>query len=426
MKSIPETIEAIPIYTKVSGGTIQDEVVGYCKDMEILYPQFFVPIFLSSFACHIANLRNKVLPEDRQVYPNRATFPIFYEHGRAKDLRLHILFVSPPGFMKTFTIEGFLHNEYGFIANCGFPTRFENIVTEAGLVGSAYHTNQGIVIQEGLASKYKNAIIGFEEISSIMKQRTAEYNINLINALLPILDTGKVHKKLVNCEIGYQTYITVWGGNQPEMVNNISGMMRRFLILLYVPDSGDIRKFTESKMKGINVKPKWEVMEIIRNVIKEFYLSIPLQYVYFSDEVNRKLTELKVPHFDWDIFKKFIFGYNLINNYDWWGGEHELTDHIYVSFLPGGQLEKILELLVRMRYQAIMGDTWKDMLALFNKNYEYTLTEFRETLCKVCHLPWRRISDIIKDLKIKGYIRIEKRHKGDSTKPISIVNISRG
>jgi len=65
--------------------TLFDEGLKILSRRKIVFAERFIPYFFMSYGSHIFNLMNK----RRRIY---------YEHSRIPDMRLHLLFVAPPGF----------------------------------------------------------------------------------------------------------------------------------------------------------------------------------------------------------------------------------------------------------------------------------------------------------------------------------------
>jgi len=65
---------------------------NYLKNLEVAYVDRFIPYFLCSALAHEFNKYN-------------TNYEIWLSHGKVVNSRLHVLFVAPPGFMKTFASE---------------------------------------------------------------------------------------------------------------------------------------------------------------------------------------------------------------------------------------------------------------------------------------------------------------------------------
>jgi len=190
------------------------------KYRKIGFVNEFAPFFIASTGCHLFNLRNK---KDN----------IHLESGLMKDKRLHVMFVAPPGFSKSFWIKQFLKGDTCLYANTSLKKGFQGLMTEAGWVGTIkFITNaEGETESKefrGAAWRYRDGIIGIEEFS-VLSDYFEGRSGALDNAILTSLDDGSCYKSLAAGEMKYETNVSVFGGTQPTRFNLSSGLGRRFL-----------------------------------------------------------------------------------------------------------------------------------------------------------------------------------------------------
>ena len=79
------------------------------EDARIVLADKFAPLFIASSCCHVINLQNQV--EE-----------FYYEGSRLGNLRVHVFFVSPPGYMKTLMLRLFLGGQYSLMG-CATVTK---------------------------------------------------------------------------------------------------------------------------------------------------------------------------------------------------------------------------------------------------------------------------------------------------------------
>lgn len=94
-------------------GDVIDQVNQYFNNHLITLMENYTPIYMSSVACHIFNLENI----KREIY---------MESGKRPNMRNHIFFIAPPGFMKTYSMELFLMGKTSIFGNSSLPIAFEN------------------------------------------------------------------------------------------------------------------------------------------------------------------------------------------------------------------------------------------------------------------------------------------------------------
>ena len=100
------------------------EIVEELERRGVAYARDFAPFYISSMATHHLNLIN-----------NKKGF--YTEAGLPINLRQHILFVTIPGFGKSFLLRQFMENQaYSIMKGTSIQCAFESWMSEAGMVGS--------------------------------------------------------------------------------------------------------------------------------------------------------------------------------------------------------------------------------------------------------------------------------------------------
>jgi len=83
----------------------------------------YAPYYVCSYAMHAFNLMN----QGRKVY---------WESKRLPNLRLHIVFVAPPGGMKSYFLSQMGGDDYSIFNNVNYTMNMKSNMNEATFVGS--------------------------------------------------------------------------------------------------------------------------------------------------------------------------------------------------------------------------------------------------------------------------------------------------
>jgi len=279
---------------------IYELMLNYMESRQIAYVREFCPYFLAAAGAHIINLENR----------KRA---FYTEHGRVPDLRLHIIFVAPPGWAKSFFLKTFLQKEVGLMYDAGFPTTFEGYMTEAAWVGTKKFTPGAGQAQEveGMASEMRNGIVGVEEFSAISRALGQEHSAGLDAAILNTLDGGDVVKRLAAGPIKYHTDVTLLAATQQTRFDLTSGLGRRLFFIIWNPNDQDIQNMIEAYWRGENVKPSLMDITYIRQRMKALKARVGnVQAIKFMPSVRKNLEGLM--HFEIPLFKRFALGYTVM------------------------------------------------------------------------------------------------------------------
>ena len=86
--------------------------------------------FISSIAAHHFNQANR-------------SYNIYTRSGRTVNTRIHIAFVAPPGFSKTYYLEQFLESKNSILGVKPIKTVFQQRMTEASAFGTITRDQNG-------------------------------------------------------------------------------------------------------------------------------------------------------------------------------------------------------------------------------------------------------------------------------------------
>ena len=253
--------------------SLYDMILEELKARNVYKYETFGPFYICSFACHVFNLHNR----REEVY---------FEAREVPSLRMHILFVAPPGWSKSFYMKQFLQGKYAIFRGTGLNYGFESTLTEAGFVGTIRYEMGEILIIDGAAKIYSDGIIGIDEFSAITKALQQQHSTLLDTQLLAALDHGLVCKRLGAGKIEYETQLTLWAGIQPMRFDLTSGMGRRFIYLAFFPTKDEADTLLQSWWKSKNVRPDVRHLEKIRHRIRQFMKDIrQVRQLDFTDKV---------------------------------------------------------------------------------------------------------------------------------------------
>ena len=264
------------------------------------YVRDFAPFYICSAGAHIFNLMNK----RRYVY---------VEAGRVVDTRVHILFVAPPGFSKTYWLEQFLRGEQAIFYNSGIDIGFEGTLTEAGFVGTVRFVDHEPITVPGAALIYSKAILGIEEFSGLTEIMKQQYARTLDVALLGALDSGYCYKRLAAGELKYQTNVTLQTGVQPARYDLTSGLGRRFFFLQFIPTMKDFQrlKIARRKAKGKRYNPIRT--DRIRRGVRQLIQKLEqIDDITFDEVVFRLFDDLGMVHYEEPLFERLLIGYTVM------------------------------------------------------------------------------------------------------------------
>jgi len=279
--------------------TIFQEALKLLRLRGVEFVDKFMPPLLSSFACHLLNLKNR-----NQKF--------FYENDRIPDLRMHVMIVSPPGFGRSFAIKQLMDPEYGLL-NAGIvPMLFQGYTTEAGMIGSNERIGGQVTKIKGLFEEYWNGILGFEEFFAITQAMEQKHSLAMEPALNQALLDGDVRKRLRSGAIEYHTDVTIWGGTQITRFKVGGGLLRRFLLVNWVPSRREEKVMQRAIWKGSNLKLDPSKLQQFKSELINFDSELDkIRRIEFSDDLKNELAGRV--HYLQKNYRKLAIGYNLLS-----------------------------------------------------------------------------------------------------------------
>ena len=131
--------------------------------------------------------------------------------------------------------------------------------------------------------------------------------------MLTALDSGMIRKRLAAGKIEYQTNFTLWTGVQPARYQLSSGLARRFLFLLFIPNFKDIQAFKVNRRLAKNVKTNTLGLQKIKTHINHRFDDIQkMKKITFSQDFFAYLDKKNIIHYEEPLYERIALGYWLM------------------------------------------------------------------------------------------------------------------
>lgn len=279
--------------------SLMDLVMGEMQSRNAYLYETYVPFFVCSYASHAFNLVN----QRKQIY---------WEGKRLPSMRLHLMFVAPPGYMKSYYMNHMGEPDYGIFNGSKIQMGFKQSMSEAGLIGTIRVFEEVPYETDGVAKTYKDGILMVDEFSAITNAFKISYNNQMDSQLLALLDHGRVNKDLAGGSIEYQSNMTLWGGVQPARYDFTSGMGRRMCFMLFLPTRFDNDNLLDIMNTTRNLRSDPAAMHGIWSRIDTWVDSLEqIQTVEFDSSVLRLYKRLGLNSFESPLFDRLLLGYHL-------------------------------------------------------------------------------------------------------------------
>jgi hypothetical protein len=313
----------------MTSSSFYDVVLDELRRRKVAFVEQFIPYYLFSFGTHLFNLFN-------------AKARIYHAHGAVPDFRLHIMFVAPPGFSKSFFIKHLLHPDHGCLSNAGVPTSFEDYMTQSGFTGTFDRDSKGnIVERKGMLEEMAEGVVGMEEFSALTAAMKQQHSLGLDSAVLEALDSGIVRKRMGVGTKNVTTYVTLWAGTQSTRFELTSGLGRRFFYLVWVPTKDERNKLKDAVHEGRNVELDPANLAFVRSKIRALQEKVnKIRSVEICKDIDAFLKPRV--HYEEILLERMAVGYTIAReNFD---------THLQVS------LDPVLKILMTRALQ------WRDRL----------------------------------------------------------------
>jgi len=273
----------------------------------------------------------------------------------------------------------------------------QQIMTEASFTGTVRNVGGSIEEKPGIAKREKESIIGVGEFDAVSKSMDTSHSGNLDNAMLEALDQGHVQKNLSMGELNYRTYLTNWSGTQPTRFNLSQGLGRRFMFMLFIPDSDDIKEFKQKRREGRTSTPNRKRLDrITEGLIDLKEKMVNIEFVEFTDEFYQVLDEHMLMHFEEPLFERLAVGYHLMrDNFD---------DTVIVGV--DDELARLIQQGVEWRNGIARGPHLQQLIQLVKDNEDNTMSlmDARLRLSQFGMSPTES-AEIVNECKKLGYIK---------------------
>lgn len=272
-------------------------------DREAYKRELYAPFFICSYAVHAFNLMN----QRREVY---------FAGKQLPNMRCHILFVAPPGYMKTWYLQTMAADPNAIFYGTDVQIASEQSMTEAGFVGTIVTAN-GVsgIPNPGAAELNKDGLLLIDEFKAISDALKNQMNSQMETQLLAALDHGKVFKRLGSGAIAYQTNLTMWAGIQPGSYDLSSGIGRRLIFLVFLPTEADNIALMDIMHRAQNMRPDKQKMQILWDRINDQTRNMEeIKRIEFDDSVLKFYHELGIYSYESSYFNRLILGYHLMKH----------------------------------------------------------------------------------------------------------------
>ena len=274
---------------------IYDDIMKELEGRSCYMANVYAPYYIISYACHKFNIMNN----DRKIY---------YKNMNIPNTRMHLNFVSPPGYMKTHYLTHMGGSPTSIFHDVGTSMIHRQSVNEASFIGTTSMGDR----REGIAERFQHSVIMVDEFSGITQALKSQYNNQFESQLLAILDHGHVYKDMANGAFSYTTRLTLWTGIQPTRLDISSGLGRRFIYMLYIPTPHDNKLLLDIQSQTRNLAPNMRELNQLWAKIKTFNDDIEkIKSLTFDSSIDELYHKLHLYNFEAGYFDSIVIGYNL-------------------------------------------------------------------------------------------------------------------
>lgn len=302
--------------------SLYNDVMEEMRLREVYKADVYAPFYISSFALHNFNLMN----QKRKVYWVGKDIP---------NTRLHVLFNSPAGYMKSYFIKQMAGSEYGIFRGSNVKIGFEQEMTSPAFTGTSTSFNGFKTRSIGAAEEYQDGLMLIDEFRGLTEALSTEGNGQFESQLLSALDSGRIIKRLANDRFEFTTHLTLWTGVQPAKFDISSGLGRRLCYLLFIPTRKDNEMLINSMEKAqgmkadlLEMKKLWYKEQTFINSLNE------IETVTFAPEIWTEYKKMKIFSYEATFFNNLLLGLHLARD----GAEK----HVVVN-LKDAEVKKVLE-----------------------------------------------------------------------------------
>jgi len=381
--------------------TLLDNVLKYFEECKIALSDKFVPYYVISACNHIANLENQ-----------KREFAI--DGGRVVNLRLHVFFVAPPGFMKSLLLSKMLDGPFSVFGATALQVGMEGAMTEAGYVGTFKAVEGQPIPVYGAAYEHQESILGIDEFASLTNSMKMEHSINLDTAMLTSLDSGYLIKRLALGKLKYVTQLTLWTGSQPSRFDLSGGLGRRLMFVCFIPSQKEEDMIRLARRAGKNVNAPMGRLSYIRDDVKEIMTKLKgVRKIIYDKSVYSMLDEISVPHYEEELYERICLGYNIATQ--------DFNDVIIVK--TDRRLRGYVKQANEWRMEIKRGTEFSQAMVVLREMTHCSVTDVKRRFANL-GWSWQKSSEIIQNLCRQKVIEIRKEKKAGGGRPKEIIIVN--
>lgn len=280
--------------------SVYDQIMAEMESRLAFKCETYAPQYICSYAVHAFNLMN----QKQEIYFAGKMLP---------NMRVHLLFISPSGFMKTFYQDNMAVDKYGIFHNTVISISSEQEMTSAGFTGTIATVDGLSQPKPGAAELNMDSIMVIDEFKGVTEALKNQMNGQMETQLLAALDHGNVFKRLAGGAVSYTTHLTLWTGVQPGSYDLSSGLGRRLAVMNFVPTKDDNLAIMEIMHKTRGMKPDHDAMRELReNIDMAVHSMKGIEKIEFDDSILKLYRELDMYSFETTYFDRMILGYYLM------------------------------------------------------------------------------------------------------------------
>lgn len=274
---------------------IQEEL----KSRQVYKYETYSPFFIASWAQHQFNLINN----KRKIY---------WINGLLPNDRLHILFISPAGFMKTYYLRTMAGDDLSIFRGCGTHIGFEQQMTPQSFTGSASLANGSKIKWDGIGKDYESGIMMVDEFKGLISMLQGKDSGEFEAMFLSALNTGRIVKRLVIDRDEYITHFTMWTGIQPCNFSTGSGSGRRLTYLMFTPTEKDNEALRNIRFNSRGRQPDRYKTHALWNKEKAFINDLNnIKEIVFDPDIKKYYEKAGHFHYEAEFYDSLILGTTL-------------------------------------------------------------------------------------------------------------------
>ena len=276
--------------------SVYDMIMDELRSREAYKCEMYAPYYICSYAIHAFNLMN----QKREIY---------FVGKQLPNMRLHLLFISPSGYMKTYYGDNMCRDPNAIFFKTKITMGALQSTTEAGFVGTIASVNGLAIRNPGAAEVNKDGILFIDEFKGITEALKNQMNSQMETQLLAALDHGHVLKQLGSGEIAYRTFLSLWTGVQPGSYDLSSGLGRRLCVMIFVPTQADNDIIMDIMHRTQNMRPDPGHMALLWSNIDELVHGMgSVEKIELDDSILKFYHDQKMFSFETSYFNRIIIG----------------------------------------------------------------------------------------------------------------------